>query len=125
MAQEQLTVNNVSCVDPIGILVSPIAIGNFTTSPSAQGGKALGFGFTASGSPNYPYVAGTASCTATFTAAGFAPALSSSQSFTITMNQAAVGSVVVTAMPAGETANPRRAGDCSVVAAPARAAALG
>jgi hypothetical protein len=82
VAQDALAVNSVSCSDPNHILASPIAAGNFTTSPSAQGGKALGFGFSPNGSA---YVSGTATCTATFSAAGFAPALSTTASFTITM----------------------------------------
>lgn len=84
VAQDQLTVNNVTCDDPSGILASPIAISNLTTSPSAQGGKALGFGFSPSGA-SPPYVAGTATCTATFSAYGFYPSLSNTQTFTITM----------------------------------------
>jgi hypothetical protein len=99
-AQDQLAVNKVSCVDPNGILASPIAIGNFTTSPSAQGGKALGFGFSPSGSL---YVAGTATCTATFSASGFVPALSTVGSFTITMQQPTVAHFAVSA-PASATA---------------------
>ncbi len=97
-----LSVSNVSCVDPNRILASAIGGSNFTTSPSAQGGKALGFSFASSGSPNFPYVAGTANCTATFSASG-APVLSSTQSFTITMQQSLVGSVTLTA-PAGPAA---------------------
>ncbi len=84
VVRDQLTVSNVSCVDPSGILASPIAIGNLTTSPSAQGGKALAFAFSPSGA-SPPYVVGTATCTATFSADGFSPSLSSTQSFTITM----------------------------------------
>jgi hypothetical protein len=99
-AQDVLTVSNVSCTDPKGILASPIAVGNFSTSPSAQGGKALGFAFSPSGPL---YVAGTAICTATFAAPGFTPALSTTGSFTITMQQPTVAHFAVSA-PASATA---------------------
>jgi hypothetical protein len=100
VAQDALTVSNVSCSDPSGILASPIAVGNFVTSPTAQGGKALGFTFGPNGSLHVP---GTATCTATFTASGFAPALSSTGSFTITMLQPTVAHFAVSA-PANATA---------------------
>ena len=100
VAQDVMSVNNVSCIDPNGILASPITRTNFTTSPSAMGGKALGFGFKPSGSL---YVAGTATCTATFTAAGQTLPLSTSTSFTITMLPPTVSHFAVSA-PAGATA---------------------
>jgi len=100
VAADVLTVSGVACDDPSGILASPIGSGNFTTSPSAQGGKALGFGFKPSGSL---YVPGTATCTATFAASGFAPSLSSTQSFTITMLPATVTHFAVSA-PTSATA---------------------
>jgi len=94
-----LTVTNVSCSDPNGILTSSLGTGNFTSSTGHLGAKALGFAFKPSGSPNFPYVAGTATCTATFSTTGFLPALSSTQSFTITMQQSLVGSVTLSAPP--------------------------
>jgi hypothetical protein len=101
VAADVLTVSGVSCVDPSGILASPIVNGNFTTSPSAQGGKALGFGFKPAGSL---YVAGTASCTATFATSGDAALpLSATGSFTITMLPPTVSHFAVSAPP-GATA---------------------
>ena len=96
-----LTVDSASCDDPNGILASPIGTGNVTTSPSAPGGKALGFGFKPSGSL---YVAGTATCTATFTS-HYIPSLplSTTQSFTITMLPATVTHFAVSA-PTSTTA---------------------
>jgi uncharacterized repeat protein (TIGR01451 family) len=104
VAADALLVSGISCNDPNSILASPIGQGNFTQSLSAQGGTALGFTFNSSGSPNFPYVAGTATCTATF-AANYLPSLqlSSTQSFTITMQQSLVGSVTLSA-PAGPAA---------------------
>ncbi len=99
-----LSINGISCNDPNGILASPIGAGSFTQSLGAKGGTALGFGFTSSGSPNFPYVAGTATCTATFAANLLqSPPLTTTQSFTITMQQSLVGSVTLSA-PAGPAA---------------------
>jgi uncharacterized repeat protein (TIGR01451 family) len=109
-AADALSVSAVSCTGPDGnpspIFSSPITAANFTTSTNTPlgGAKALGFSFAPSGSQNFPYVAGTANCTATFTTtANYSPALALTGLFTITMNQAAVGSVQVTA-PAGPAA---------------------
>jgi hypothetical protein len=79
---DAVTVSNVSCSDPNNILVSPLGVSNFPTSSTALGALQLGFSFKTNGSL---YVAGTASCTAKFTAANYAPALSTTESFTITM----------------------------------------
>ena len=123
LAQDSVDVSNVSCVDPSGILAGGLGVANFTTSPSALGGKALSLSFTPSGSPDFPFVAGTAQCTAKFTAGGRAPSLSVTKSFSITMQQAAVGSIAVTARP--QTAAPGGTVDYSVVVANAGSAALG
>ncbi|HZP65218.1 MAG TPA: hypothetical protein VFB32_02825 [Rudaea sp.] len=105
VAADAITVSNLSCSDPNGILATPLSNTSFATSSQKQGALKLGFGFTPSGSPDYPYVSGTATCTATFSAQGYAPALSSTQSFTITMQQASVASVGVVATPS-QTATP-------------------
>lgn len=81
---------NVSCTDPNGIFASPVTTSNFATSASAHGAQAFNFNFKPSGAL---YVPGTASCTATFSANG----LSSTQSFTVTMQQLTVTHFVVTA----------------------------
>ena len=94
IAADALAVSNVSCSDPNSILASGAT---FPASTGAQGAVALGFSFAPSGSPDFPYVAGTATCTATFATTGYSPLLSTTQSFTITMQQAAVGSVAVVA----------------------------
>ncbi len=97
VAADLLTVANASCVDPNNILASQIGTGNFITSPSAQGGKALGFTFAAGGGD--PFKSGTATCTATFTSpSGFASSLplSSTQTFTITMQSTFTASLTLT-----------------------------
>ncbi len=81
---------NVSCVDPNGIFASPVSASNFATSTGAQGARAFKFNFKPSGAL---FVPGTASCTATFSANG----LSSTQSFTVTMQQLTVTHFIVTA----------------------------
>jgi len=109
-AQDGIGVSGVSCIDPQGILGGGVSGANFSTSPSAQGGKAFNVNFTPSGSPDFPFVSGTATCTATFSSPGRLPSLSTTRSFTITMQQAAVGSVAVvpartqTAAPGGTVA---------------------
>jgi len=105
VAQDTISVSNVVCSDPSGILASAVSGSSFTTSATAQGSKAFNINFKTSGSPDFPFVAGTAACTATFTAAGYQPALSATGSFTISMQQAAVGSVALTPAPA-QTASP-------------------
>jgi hypothetical protein len=99
---DTLTVSNVSCSDPSGILASPLAGGSFSKSTGTpQGGAmALGFSFAPSGSL---YVPGTATCTATFGNIGYSPALSSKQNFTITMLTPTTSHFSVTT-PAGATA---------------------
>jgi hypothetical protein len=92
-AQDAITVSNVSCSDP-GILNGGIANGNFTTSTGAQGASKLSFSFAPLAGL---FVPGTATCTATFTSAGRTPALSRTQSFTITMQQATTTHFAVTA----------------------------
>lgn len=104
-AADAIAVSGVSCSDPQNILAGGIGSGNFTTSPGALGGKALNISFAPSGSPDFPFVSGTAVCTATFAASSRQPALSRTRSFTITMQQAAVGSIAVAALPA-QTAAP-------------------
>jgi hypothetical protein len=81
---------SVSCVDPNGIFASPVTAANFATSSSAQGAQAFNFNFTPAGAL---FVPGTATCTATFTSNG----LSSTQSFTVTMQQLTVTHFIVTA----------------------------
>ncbi|MDR3389133.1 MAG: hypothetical protein P4L92_18990 [Rudaea sp.] len=99
-AADALNVSNVSCSDPSGILAGSLGSGNFTTSSGAQGAFALGFSFTPSGAQ---YVAGTATCTATFSTTGFALGLSNTQSFTITMLPATASHFAVSA-PTSATA---------------------
>jgi hypothetical protein len=81
---------NVSCVDPNGIFASAVNATNFATSTGAQGARAFNFNFTPAGSL---FVPGTATCSATFAANG----LSSTQSFTVTMQQLTVTHFTVTA----------------------------
>lgn len=100
ISADALNPSNVSCNDPSGILASPLTSSSFTTSPSALGGLALGFGFATSGAL---YVSGTATCTATFTNTGYAPNLSSTFSFSITMLQTVATHFSVSA-PASSTA---------------------
>jgi hypothetical protein len=94
------SVSNVSCNDPKQILANPLAAGSFTTSNGAAGALQLAFTFAPSGSL---YVAGTAACTATFTASAHAPTLSVTRSFTITMLPTTTSHFAVTA-PANITA---------------------
>jgi len=100
-ASDGITVSNVSCSDPQGILAGGIGTGNFAQSTAARGGLALSFNFASAGSLFAP---GTATCTATFTAAGYSPAISTTETFSITMPQAAVGSVAVSAAPSQSAA---------------------
>jgi hypothetical protein len=99
-ASDGITVTNVSCSDPQGILGGAIGVGNFAASTAARGGLALNFSFANAGSLFMP---GTATCTATFTAAGYAPALSTTATFSIAMQQATATHFVVSA-PAAATA---------------------
>lgn len=99
LANDAISVSNVSCSDPSGILAGSIGNGNFTISTGAQGASKLAFAFSPLAGL---FVPGTATCTAKFTASGYAPApaLSSTQSFTITMQQATATHFAVTAPPA-------------------------
>jgi hypothetical protein len=81
---------NVSCVDPNGIFKNTVSASNFSQSADAQGAQAFNFAFTPAGAL---FVPGTATCTATFSANG----LSSTQSFTVTMQQLTVTHFTVTA----------------------------
>lgn len=81
---------NVSCLDPSGIFASPVSASNFGTSTGALGARAFNFNFTPAGAL---FVPGTATCTATFSANG----LSSTQSFTVTMQELNVTHFTVTA----------------------------
>ncbi len=81
---------SVSCADANGIFASPVSASNFLTSTGALGARAFNFNFTPSGAL---YVPGTATCTATFASNG----LSSTQSFTVTMQQLTVTHFAVTA----------------------------
>lgn len=100
---DALNVNVLSCSDPSGILLTPIGNASFATSTGTPlgGALALGFTFAPSGLPDFPYKGGTAVCTATFSTTGYAPSLSSAQSFSITMKQASVGSVALTSSSVG------------------------
>jgi hypothetical protein len=81
---------NVSCVDPNGIFASAVSASNFATSTGALGARAFNFNFKPSGAL---FVPGTATCTATFASNG----LSSTQSFTVTMQELTVTHFEVTA----------------------------
>ena len=107
-----LNPSNVSCVDPSGILASPIVTGNFSTSGTAQGAQALAFAFASSGPL---FVPGTATCTATFGNSNFSPVLSATQTFTITMLQATATHFAVSA-PVSATAGTQLAGGFTVTA---------
>lgn len=116
-ASDGLTVSNVTCDDPQHILAAAIDANSFSTSGSAHGGLALNFAFAQSGAL---FVPGTATCTATFTAAGYSPQLSTTETFTISMPQATAthfsvsapatatagqsGSVTITALDGGNNA---------------------
>lgn len=89
---DALSVSDVSCDPASGILSSPLSTTNFSAS---NGSETLSFTFAASGSPDYPYVAGATTCTATFAAPG-ALNLATTGKFSITMNQVALGSVAIT-----------------------------
>ena len=95
-AIDAMSVSNVSCSDPSGILAPP----GIAFAPN-NGSLALDFSFASSGGL---YVPGTATCTATFaTPAGFFPPLSRTSSFTITMGVATATHFSVSA-PASATA---------------------
>lgn len=90
-SSDAMSVSNVSCSDPNGILATPISASNFS---AINGSEKLDFSFAGNGGL---YVPGTATCTATFnTPAAFSPSLGSTQSFTITMAQVLLASVTVT-----------------------------
>ena len=90
---------NVSCVDPNGIFASPVSASNFGASTGAQGARAFNFNFKPSGEL---FVPGTATCTATFASNG----LSSTQSFTVTMQQLTVTHFAVAADPTAVAGTP-------------------
>ncbi len=99
-----LTFGGVTCSDPNNILLSPLNSVSISQSINAKGAQALGFKFAPGG---YPFATGTATCTATFTSpSGFASSLplSSTQTFSITMQQAAVASVALATQTAGPVA---------------------
>jgi hypothetical protein len=98
-AADAISVNGLTCDDPNGIFASPVGASNIVASTSI-GAKALHFSFKPSGAL---FVPGTAVCTATFTAAGFTPALSVTRSFMVTMQQTMVTQFLVTA-PTSATA---------------------
>jgi hypothetical protein len=102
-ASDAITVSNVSCDDPQGVLGGGIGAGNFSTSTAARGGLALNFNFAPSGGL---FVPGTATCTAKFTASGYSPALSTTGTFSITMQQATATHFAVTAAPAAVAGTP-------------------
>ena len=120
LASDGITVNNVSCNDPQGVLAGALTSSNFATSATARGGLALSFNFTQAGNL---FVPGTATCTATFTApgstgGGVGPSISTTGTFAISMQQATAthfsvtapanavagtaGSVVVSALDGGD-----------------------
>ncbi|HET8940676.1 MAG TPA: hypothetical protein VFN13_01645 [Rudaea sp.] len=82
-AADAMSVSNISCSDPNGILAGPLP--GIAIVPH-NGSVALDFSFVPSGGL---YVSGTATCSATFTTpTGFSPQLTSTQSFTLTMGAA-------------------------------------
>jgi len=111
-ASDVLDPSNVSCVDPNNILASPIGNASFSTSGTAQGAQALAFTFATSGPL---FIPGTATCTATFGNSNFSPALSATQTFTITMLQATATHFAVAA-PATATAGMQLGGGFTVTA---------
>jgi len=88
--------SNVSCVDPSGILSGSATFG---ASTGASGARSLSVSFVQNGAA---YVPGTASCTAQFTSKG----LSSTQSFTITMQELTVTHFAVSSSATAEAGTP-------------------
>lgn len=88
--------SNIFCNDPNGILVGSAAFGS---SSGAAGARAMSLSFKQSGAT---YVAGTATCVATFTSNG----LSSTQAFNITMQGLTVTHFTVTGSASAEAGVP-------------------